>query len=198
MDIRVHGKQIDVGDALTAHVKDRLANGVSKYFDSAVDGQVTLSPEAHLVRADCNVHVGHGIRLQSHGEASDPYAAFDQALERIEKRLRRYKRRLKDHHQRQKAGQKADMEMLSAASYVLAGEGEEVAPEPAEDQPIIIAETTTEIPTATVGDAVMRMDLSDVPVVMFRNAAHGKLNVVYRRADGNVGWIDPVGGADKG
>lgn len=198
MEIQVNGKQIDVGDALTTHITDRLADGVSKYFDSAVDGHVTLSREAHLVRVDCGVHVGHGIRLQSHGEASDPYAAFDQALERIEKRLRRYKRRLKDHHQRLKAGEKAELEMIRAASYVLAGEDEEAAPEPAEDQPIIIAEAMTDIPIATVGEAVMRMDLADAPVMMFRNAGHGGLNVVYRRPDGNVGWIDPATGTDKG
>ncbi len=198
MEIQVHGKQMDVGDALTAQVTDRLANGVGKYFDSAVDAQVTLSRNAHLIRVDCNVHVGHGIRLQSHGEASDAYVAFDQALARIEKRLRRYKRRLKDHHQKQKARAKADTEMISAASYVLAGEGDEAEPEPEADQPIIIAETMTEIPVASVGEAVMRMDLADVPVVMFRNAGHGGLNVVYRRADGNVGWIDPAGRPDKG
>lgn len=198
MEIQVHGKQIDVGDALRAHVTDRLADGVDKYFDSAVDGHVTLSRDAHLVRVDCGVHVGHGIRLQSHGEASDPYAAFDQALERIEKRLRRYKRRLKDHHRRKTSGEKAEMEMIRAASYVLAGEDEDAAAEPVEDQPIIIAEAMTEIPMATVGEAVMRMDLADASVMMFRNAGHGGLNVVYKRPDGNVGWIDPVDGTGKG
>lgn len=189
MDIQVYGKQIDIGDALREQIVDRLGDGVSKYFESAIDAHITLSREAHLIRVDCSVHVGHDIRLQSQGEAPDPYAAFDLALERIEKRLRRYKRRLTDHHKQQRES----FESQQAISYVLAGEDEEAAEETAPDQPIIVAETKTDIPTVTVSDAVMRMDLAEAPVFMFRNSAHGGLNVVYRRADGNVGWIDPVG-----
>lgn len=188
MDIQVYGKQIDIGDALREQIVDRLGDGVSKYFESAIDAHITLSREAHLIRVDCSVHVGHDIRLQSHGEAPDPYAAFDLALERIEKRLRRYKRRLTDHHQRQRES----FESQQATSYVLAGEDDESVEEPSADQPIIVAETTTDIPTVTVGDAVMRMDLAEAAVFMFRNSAHGGLNVVYQRADGNVGWIDPT------
>lgn len=188
MDIQVHGKQIDIGDALRQHVVDRLSDGVTKYFESALDANITLSREAHLIRVDCSVHVGHDIRLQSHGEAPDPYAAFDMALERIEKRVRRYKRRLTDHHQRQRE----NFESQQATAYVLASEDDESVEEPTSDQPIIVAEMETEIPTITVGDAVMRMDLAESPVFMFRNSAHGGLNVVYRRTDGNVGWIDPA------
>jgi len=188
MDIQVHGKQIDIGDALREQVVDRLDDGVSKYFDSAIDANITVSREAHLFRVDCSVHVGHGIRLQSHGEGVDPYAAFDIALERIEKRLRRYKRRLTDHHQRQRDV----LESQQAMSYVLAGGDDEAEEELADHQPIIVAETTTDVPTVTVGDAVMRMDLAEAPIFMFRNSAHGGLNVVYRRNDGNIGWIDPA------
>lgn len=188
MDIRVHGKQIDIGDALRQQIVDRLSDGVSKYFESALDAHITLSREAHLIRVDCSVHVGHDLTLQSQGEAPDPYAAFDLALERIEKRLRRYKRRLTDHHQRQRE----HFESEQANAYVLAGEDDDSAEEPTSDQPIIVAETKTDIPTVTVGDAVMRMDLAEASVFMFRNSAHGGLNVVYRRSDGNVGWIDPA------
>lgn len=188
MDIQVNGKQIDIGDALGTHVRDRLAERVHKYFDRATDAHVTFSREAHLIRVDCSVHAGHGILLQSHGENEDPYTSFDQALDRVEKRLRRYKRRLTNHH----TAQKGNLESIDAASYVLAGEDEE-ADEPEDLQPVIIAETRTGIPTTTVGGAVMRLDLSDAKALMFRNSAHGGLNVVYRRADGNIGWIDPQG-----
>ncbi len=186
MDVQVNGKQIDVGEALRGHVVDRIEERVSKYFDRAVDAHVTFSPEAHMIRVDCSVHAGHGIDMHSHASAEDPYVSFDQALDRIEKRLRRYKRRLVDHHH----GGKGELETIPAASYVLAGD-DDAAEEPEDLQPVIVAETRTDIPTTTVGTAVMRMDLAGSPVFMFRNSAHGGLNVVYRRADGNIGWVDP-------
>jgi ribosomal subunit interface protein len=187
MEIQVNGKQIDIGDALREHVTDRIEERVSKYFDRAVDAHVTFSRVAHMIRVDCSVHAGHAIVMQSHAEADEPYASFDQALDRIETRLRRYKRRLKNHH----AASKVNTAELGAASgYVLAGE-EEGTEEPEDLQPLIVAEMRLEIPTTTVGGAVMRLDLSDAPVMMFRNSAHGRLNVVYRRPDGNIGWIDP-------
>ncbi|MEN3976482.1 ribosome-associated translation inhibitor RaiA [Emcibacter sp. SYSU 3D8] len=186
MEIQVNGKQIDIGDALREQVTDRIEERVSKYFDRAVDAHVTFSRDAHLIRVDCSVHAGHAIVMQSHASAAEPYAAFDQALDRIETRLRRYKRRLRNHH----AAAKASAELVAAASYVLEAE-EEGSEEPEDLQPLIIAETKMEIPTTTVGGAVMRLDLSDAPVMMFRNSAHGRLNVVYRRPDGNIGWIDP-------
>ena len=191
MDIQVNGKQFDVGESLTAHVRDRLAERVQKHFDKAMEASVTFSREAHLVRVDCSVHAGHGIMMQSHGAAEDPYASFDLTLDRIEKRLRRYKSRLVDHHR----NQKAELESVSAASYVIAGEDDESDEEPADLQPVIVAETKTDIPTVTVGGAVMRMDLAGGNVFMFRNSAHGELNVVYRREDGNIGWIDPKSAA---
>ena len=191
MDIQVNGKQFDVGEALTGHVRDRLTEKVQKHFDRAVEANVTFSREAHFIRVDCSVHAGHHIDMQSHGEAEDPYASFDRALERIEKRLRRYKSRLVNHHR----AEKAELESVSAASYVIAGEDDESDQEPEDLQPIIVAETTTDIPTVTVGGAVMRMDLSGRNVFMFRNSANGELNVVYRREDGNIGWIDPQSAA---
>jgi ribosomal subunit interface protein len=188
MDIQVNGKQIDVGEVLREHVISRLEERVSKYFDRAVDAHVTFSREAHMIRVDCSVHAGHDIVMQSHAATDDPHASFDQALDRIEKRLRRYKRRLRNHHQ----VSKEELQPLVAAGYVLAPE-DEATEEPDDLQPVIVAETRMDIPTTTVGGAVMRMDLAEANVVMFRNSAHGRLNVVYRRPDGNIGWIDPQG-----
>jgi len=188
MEIQVNGKQIDIGDALREHVTDRIEERVSKYFDRAVDAHVTFSREAHLIRVDCSVHAGHAIVMQSHASAGEPYAAFDQALERIETRLRRYKRRLRNHHAVSKA---TAADLVAASTYYVLEAEDESSEEPEDLQPLIVAEMKMEIPTTTVGGAVMRLDLSDAPVMMFRNSAHGRLNVVYRRSDGNIGWIDP-------
>lgn len=186
MDIAIKGKNLDVGEALRDHVSDNLAATVVKYFSKAHDATVVLSREAHLFRADISVHPSRGMLIQGRAAATDAYAAFDSALERIAKQLRRYKRRLVDHHKG-----RGPEETTLAQQYVIAPEGEDE--EIAEDgQPAIVAELQTEIATLSVGEAVMRMDLADVPVMMFRNRANGGLNVVYRRTDGNIGWIDPV------
>lgn len=191
MKLSVTGKQIDVGDALRDHIETSLHAAVSKYFDKAMEGSVVLAKRAHLFRADISVHIGRNMLLQGHAEAGDAYAAFESACERIAKRLRRYKRRLRDHR---KPGW--DREALMASAYVLAGDdGEEEQTNGA--SPVIVAEMETEIGTMTVGEAVMRMDLADVPAMMFRNSAHGGLNMVYRRNDGHVGWIDPQGGRGR-
>ncbi len=177
---------MDVGDALRGYATDQLSDAVTKYFARAIEATVTFTPEAHRkVRADITVHPGRGLIVQGGALADDAYAAFDGALNRIAKQLRRYKRRLKDHHKARE-----DQSVLSAQQYVLAGEDHEE--EVAEDaNPVVIAEMQTEIATLTVGEAVMRLDLADAPVLMFMNRAHGGLNVVYRRSDGNIGWIDP-------
>jgi ribosomal subunit interface protein len=185
MQLSVTGKQIDVGSALRGHIETSLESAVAKYFDNAIEGAVVLAREAHLLRADILVRVGRGIMVQSHGEATDAYAAFDAAADKIAKRLRRYKRRLRDHHK----NRANSFEILRASQYILApekGSGEMEA-----SNPVIVAEMSTEIGTMTVGEAVMRMDLAELPAMLFRNSAHGGLNLVYRRPDGNVGWIDP-------
>ncbi len=187
MQLHVSGKQIDIGDALRTHVGERLADLVSKYFDTAIDSAVVFSRQGAFYRADCSVHVGSGIAVQSHGEAAEIYASFDTTADRIEKQLRRYKRRLRDHRASRRARNDS---VLPAQVYVLAAEAEG-SEEPAEFAPLVVAETTTEIATLTVGEAVMRMDLSSQPALMFRNSAHGGLNMIYRRPDGNIGWIDP-------
>lgn len=199
MKVVVNGKQIDIGDALRTHVITHLENNLSKYFDDKrLEANVTFSRNAHLFRADCTVHAGTEIYLQSSGEAAEIYAAFDAAGERIEKRLRRYKRRLKDHHKRRR---ESEAENWRAASYVLAsndvGEDE---PEQHQNgnghddgwQPLIVAETTLEIPELSVGEAVMRMDLAEKDLMMFRNRRNGEFNVIFRRNDGNIGWVDPA------
>ena len=190
MHIAVTGKQVDVGDALRDHVEDRITAGAEKYFGNPIDAQVVFSREGHLYRVDCSVHVGAGIHVEAHATAGDAYAGFDTAAERVEKRLRRYKRRLRNHHK------SAPVEMVEASSYILSPEAEQEDQEDQEDQsddaqPVIVAESTTDIPTVSVSEAVMRLDLANVPVFMFRNSAHGGLSVVYRREDGNFGWIDP-------
>ncbi len=186
MNINISGKQMDVGDALRTHVTDRLEALTDKYFHDAIDAHVVFSREGSGFRTDCAIHVGHGIEAQSRADSDDVYASFDNAADRVEKQLRRYKRRLRDHHNRQA---QAQAEALQAQNYVIEREPEhEEAPE--EFQPIIVAEQSTDIRAMSVGDAVMKLELSEQPVVVFRSSKHGKLNVVYRRGDGHIGWLD--------
>lgn len=190
MQLSINGKQIDIGSSLKEHIEHQVPVIVGKYFVNPTDANVTVSKEGPSFRTDVAVHVGKGIIVQGHAISGDPYAAFDEALEHVGKRLRRYKRRLRDHHRR--SGSREERE--SAAQYVLAPEADTAAePEGDEgsDQPVIIAEMQTEIETLTVSEAVMRMDLANLPAMMFRNRAHGMLNMVYLRRDGNIGWIDP-------
>lgn len=191
MKVSVSGKQLDVGDAFRTHIEQTLLAVVDKYFGNALDAHAVLSREAHLYRADVAVHVGRNILVQGHAEADAPYAAFDTAAERIGKRLRRYKRRLRAHHKHQ-SQQAASLE---AQQYILAAAPEDAEEELANgDKPVVIAELTTAIDSMTVGEAVMRLDLAELPAMLFRNSAHGELNMVYRRPDGNIGWVDPRGG----
>ena len=195
MQLSVKGKQLDVGDAWRRHVEENLPAVVGKYFDSAQDAQVTLSRQGSTFRVDITVHVGKRIMVQSHGATGDAYSAFDEAGDHIGKRLRRYKRRLRDHH-RERA---EETESLPAQQYVLAGEVIESGPESEETEgPVVIAEMETGIETLSVGEAVMRMDLANLPAMMFRNRAHGGLNMVYHRGDGHIGWVDPRGNRRDG
>ena len=189
MNVIVKGQHIDVGDALRQHVSESLGHVFGKYFGDAIDVTVTFSRQAHLLRASVSAHVGRGIVAQSHASADQPYAAFDLAAERLGTRLRRHKRRLRDHH-------KTPLETRPAEHYVLAADLEAEdggATEAADGGPPVIAEMKTEIPVLTVSEAVMRLDLEDSGALMFVNRGHGGLNMVYRRPDGNVGWVDPRG-----
>ena len=185
---------------MRGHVETNLDATVSKYFNNAVDASVTISRQPDGFRADISAHPGRGLLVQGGATAADVYAAFDGALARIAKQLRRYKRRIRDHHKgrRQDDTLPAQQYIIAAPAqqYIIAADNEDQELEEA-GQPPIIAEMPTDIPTLSVGDAVMRMDLGDLPVVMFRNQAGGVFNVVYRRPDGNIGWIDPSGSDKK-
>lgn len=183
MDITVKGKQMDVGDALRTHTEDTVIAAVTKYFDSALDANVVFSKAVSGFHADITVHVGRGVNVHGQGDANDAYPALDAALERVAKQLRRYHRKLVNHH-----ANAAQENQPGQYSILAPHEEEEVA---VEAHPAIVAEMPHDITTMSVSDAVMRLDLGNLPVVMFKNGSHGGLNVVYRRADGNVGWIDP-------
>lgn len=191
MQVLVTGKQIDVGDSLRGHAEATITAIVARYFDKAIEAHVVFCRERHLIVSDISMHAGRGLVVQCHGEASDAYVAFDTAAERLDKQLRRYKRRLRNHH---KAANKDSGDMQAAIDYVLAPAPDEEAKAAASaggDQPLVIAEMRTSIPRLSVSEAVMRLDLADLPALMFRNSAHGNLSLVYRRRDGNVGWVDP-------
>lgn len=193
MRIQVAGRQLEVGEALRSRIENELASGVGKYFNRATDAVVTVGKNGGTgIAVDCTVHLSSGISLQSEGHGGDAHSAFDDALGKLEKRVRRYKRRLRNHH----TDNKSPLPAEDAAAYVLAPLGEESEAEDdaangGEDPPLVIAETKMSVRTMPVAMAVMQLDLSEDPVLMFRNAANGALNVVYRRKDGNVGWIDP-------
>lgn len=191
MQINVSGKQVDVGESLRAYVEKRLQDGISKYLDRVTLADVVISREAHNFRADIVLNTGthSGVIIKGRGDAGDAHAAFDGAAERIEKQLRRYKRRLTDHHKSTRGDDLAAEVEARATKYVLASRAEEE--EAAEEAPLIIAEKATSVEWLTVGEAVMRMDLADLPALMFFNKANGRLNTVYRRADGNISWVDP-------
>jgi len=188
MQISVKGKQLDVGDAWRRNVEEHLPAVVEKYFDNAQEAQVTLSRVGTAFRVDLEVHVGKRILVHSQGAGEDAYIAYAEAGDHLDKRLRRYKRRLRDHHR----NRREPLETLAAQQYVLAGHTEEAEPD-GQDQPVVIAEMRTDIEILSVGEAVMRMDLAGLPAMMFRNRAHGGLNMVYHREDGHIGWVDPRG-----
>lgn len=189
MSLRVSGKNLNIGEALRTHVAERLKTAAGKFFDGEIGGHVTISPEGSGYRTDCSLHLGSGVDIQADGRAQEPYASFDQAADRIEKRLRRYKSRLKDHHP--VAAREGDGEI--ASSYVLeAPDQEQDAPK--EYAPTIIAEATSQLRRLSLSAAVLDLDLTGAPVVVFRNADTGRLNVVYRRNDDHIGWIDAPGG----
>jgi len=192
MQINISGQQLDVGDALRSHITDALDGIVEKYFGEAIDAAVTLSRERFTVRADIAIHIGRDIYVRAHESADDAYAAFDVAAAHLGKRLRRHKRRLRDHHAARGQAESARAQQYILAPYEPVDDAAEEGGEGG-DHPVIVAEDQTVIEKLTVSEAVMRMDLADLPAMVFRNAGNGGLNVVYRRADGNVGWIDPEG-----
>jgi ribosomal subunit interface protein len=197
MEVTVSGHQMNVGDALRSRITDELSDGVGKYFERGGVAEVRITPDGHSFRVDCQVNLASGQLLISHGMGGDAHAAFDDALTKIEKRVRRYKRRLKNHHQSAGKAINGDGGNTETTPYIVLqlpedDDGEEDGPAAdGGDEPLIVAETEAVLRTMTVAMAVLELDLSGRPVLLFRNAAHGGLAVVYRRSDGNVGWIDP-------
>ena len=195
MQVHVSGKQVDVGDALRSRIVDELSQGIEKYFErGAINADVVVTKEGRSFRVDAVVNLSSGEQIVSTALGADAHAAFDGVLDRVEKRVRRYKRRLKDHHINipPRAAETARLTILRSPEEIADeefGEPGRLGEEPPSG--VVIAETERPVKTMTVGMAVMELDLTDYPVVLFRNAAHGGLSVVYRRPDGNVGWIDP-------
>ncbi len=190
MTLRISGKSISVGEALRGRIGERTEEVLRKYFDGNFSGHITLSKDGFGFRTDCALHLDSGITLEADSNAPDAYASADQALLMIEKRLRRYKSRLKDRSARKAAAEAAAFAGLDASSYVIEapGEGEE---EVTGYSPVIIAEATTALKRLSVSEAVMELDMTGAPCLVFQHGSSGRVNIIYRRADGNVGWVDP-------
>jgi ribosomal subunit interface protein len=189
MALRVSGKNMDIGEALRGQVEARVAQALGKYVEGGTySGHVTVARDGSGFRTDCVLHLSSGVTLEAHGRAHDAYAAFNESAERIEKRLRRHKRRLRDRSSAYSEVRNASA--LEMPSYVLESPGEEVE-ETQEFHPVVVAESTASLHELSVSDAVLELDMTGVPVLVFRHAGHGRINVVYRRRDGTIGWIDP-------
>jgi ribosomal subunit interface protein len=187
MRYQISGKQIDTGNALQTHVKDQLNVVLEKYAGRPTDANIVFSKSGHEYVCEAVVHLSTGLTAQATGHATEIYAAFDTCLEKMDKQLRRYKRRLKDHHKERSQ----PVELSDAGSYILAPTDESGEAEQDTVSAMIIAETETKIPSLSAGEAVMQMELANAPVLVFRNEKHNGINVVYRRDDGNIGWVDP-------
>jgi len=190
MTLRISGKSISVGDALRSRVSERTDEVLRKYFDGNYSGHITLSKDGFGFRTDCSLHLDSGITLEADSNATDAYASADQALVMIEKRLRRYKSRLKDRSARKTYAANAALADIDAPSYVIeapAGGDEEVTAY----SPVIIAEATTSLKRLSVSEAVMELDLTGAACIVFQHGSSGRVNIIYRRTDGNVGWVDP-------
>jgi ribosomal subunit interface protein len=190
MTLRVSGKSISVGEALRSRVSERTDEVLRKYFDGNYSGHITLSKDGFGFRTDCSLHLDSGITLEADSNATDAYASADQALLMIEKRLRRYKSRLKDRSARKTYAANAALADIDAPSYVIE------APAESDDEvtaysPVIIAEATTSLKRFSVSEAVMELDLTGAACLVFQHGSSGRVNIIYRRPDGNVGWVDP-------
>ncbi len=197
MDIRVSGHQVDTGEALKMHVNDRMQGIADKYFSRAISAHVTFGkgPHDHGFACDIVSHVMQGVVLKGGGKAMDAHQAFDEASGKIEKQLRRYKRRLKDRHAAKGAAEIERLQDLTTnynANYVVFDAVEHADEVP--DHPPVIAETRVDVPEATVSDAVMMLDLRNTTALLFRNISSGHHNMVYRREDGTIGWVEPGSG----
>ena len=187
MRYQISGKQIDIGAALQSHVENELSALLEKYAGRPTDAVVTFSKSGHEFVCETVVHLSTGLNVQAKGNNHEIYAAFDASSEKMDKQLRRNKRRLKDHHKERSQ----PVELSNAGSYILASSDDSDVAEEQVSTPVIVAEMETKIPSISVGEAVMQMELANSPVIVFRNEKNNSVNVVYKRDDGNIGWIDP-------
>ena len=187
MRYQISGRQIDIGEALQTHVKAELGEVVEKYAQRPTDATVTFSKAAHESVCEAVIHLSTGLTAQARGHSPDIYAAFESAREKLDKQLRRYKRRLRSHHE----DRRQPVEFGGAAQYILASSDESEDDETPPTHPVVVAEMEAKIPALTVGEAVMQLELTTHHFLVFQNEGHGGINVVYRRDDGNIGWIDP-------
>lgn len=187
MRYQISGQQIKIGDALQVHVQDELGEVAAKYAQRPTDATVIFSRDAHEYMCEITVHLSTGLNAAATANEKEIYAAFESCLSKLEKQLRRYKRRLKDHHRHRAQ----PVELSGASSYILSSPDSADADEPDTLQPIIIAETEAKIPSVSVGEAVMQMEISGAEFLVFRNETKNNINVVYKRDDGNIGWIEP-------
>ena len=187
MRYQISGKQIDIGMSLQTHVRTELDEVVQKYAERPTDALVVFSKSAHEFACEATVHLSTGLTATAKAKDTEIYAAFNSCCAKMEKQLRRYKRRLKDHHK----DRTQPVELFGGSSYILASDDGTEQSEPETLQPVIVAEMEAKIPSLSVGEAVMQMELAGVPVLVFRNENKDGVNVVYRRDDGNIGWIDP-------
>lgn len=195
MPIQVTGKHIETGDAFQTYVQDKIGDVLEKYIGPEISGHVRVEKTRGVFNTSCSIRLRTGLLLEAEGTGADAYASADVAIAHLDKRVRRYKRRLKDHHGTNGAASTSNARAIhefEAPDYTLKGHDDE-APEPAADAaPVVIAETARVIRALPVSGAVMQLDLTDHAFLVFRNAASGELNVVYRREDGNIGWIAPT------
>lgn len=183
MKFVVSGKHIEIGDSLTHHIQEKLEQLVKRYVENALETHITLTKDRHLFHTEISLHVSHNVIVRAKSDDVDPYRSANLAIEKIENRMQRYRNRLRDKRRRDAH---ADVG-LSAAQYIVNTEAEDTG----EDTPLIIAETQSEIPQISVSEAVMRLDLSDSSVYLFKNPNNGQLNAIYRRDDGHIGWVNP-------
>lgn len=188
MQTMITGKKIEIGDSLRSQTETKVQEVCQKYDLNPLECTVTFSKDGPLIKSDIEMHLGRGVYVRAHEETNDAYLSFEQSVETFEKRLRKYKKKLIDHNKKRDT----DYEKSPAFQYVINSQNEQSLQE---DNPLVIAEVKTEIPTLTVSEAVMHLDLGDTQAMLFKNAAHDQLNVVYRRADGNIGWIAPSNNA---
>jgi len=190
MPLRVSGKNLDIGESLRAHVLEKVQALIARYFDGKVTGHVVISPEGSTFRTDCSLHLSSGMNLQSEGRAHEPYASFEQAADKIERRLRRYKKRLKEHAGGHEALAGA-RERLQLAKFVIEAPADDETEAPVDFSPVVVAEGSQPLKTLSVASAVAELDLTGAPLVVFQHATSSRINIVYRRRDGAIGWLDP-------